>query len=203
MDWSRRTFLQAALQAAGSVALCAGLPAPLALAASIEPYPLQPQIDGFRHTQALAQHSSSAGIDTDAALALMAGIAKFFVPFQDARGAILDPYEHAEKQYATPAFACAIAVLQAHGRAPELLDPGMKAMDRACADIELGHAANGHNDFYTGLLMQAWRLLKGHAPEARRAVWTRHLAGIVPQKVYRVQPDHPHLNNWNLVAASG
>ncbi len=199
MDWSRRTFLQAA----GNVVLWAGLPAPFALAASVEPYPLQSQIDGFRHTQALAKHTSAAGIETNAALALMAGIVKFFMPFQDPRGAILDPYEHAEKQYATPAFACAIAVLLAHGRAPELLGPCMKAMDRACADIELGHAADGHNDFYTGLLMQAWRLLKDHAPEARRALWTRHLAGIVPQKVYRVQPDHPHLNNWNLVAASG
>lgn len=196
MDCSRRSFLQTV----GSVALLAGLPSPFALAASSEPYPLHAQIETFRHTRA---HSPVSAMDVDAALALMAAVAKFFVPFQDARGAIVDPYEHAEKQYATPAFACAIAVLLAHGRAPELLDPCMKAMDRACADIELGHAADGHNDFYTGLLMQAWRLLKGHAPAARRAVWTRHLAGIVPQKVYRVQPIHPHLNNWNLVATSG
>jgi hypothetical protein len=127
-----------------------------------------------------------------------------FAADQDARGAIIDRYERAEKQYSTPAFALAGAALLAAGRSQAVRLPAVvRAMAFACASLADGKAADGHADFYTVLLMHADRLLAPLVPESVSTAWRRDLARIVPEKIYRRQPTDATTNNWNLVAVAG
>jgi len=130
-------------------------------------------------------------------------VVDFFARHQDARGAIIDPCEKAEKQYSTPAFALAGAALCSAGERVVALEPVVRAMSFACSSLTDGNAADGHADFYTVLLMHADRLLAPLVPESMSSAWRRDLARIVPERVYRRQPTDATTNNWNLVAAAG
>ncbi len=165
-------------------------------------YPLRFAVARFLEQQRNAAASfRSSGLDRREYLRLADGIVRFFAAHQDARGAIIDPYEKRERQYSTPAFACAAAVLYASGYNRRILPQCMMAMDAATADLVAGKTADNHSNFYTVMLLQAYDVLRGHVPAARRAVWREHLARLVPEKIYRFKPQSE--TNWNLVAASG
>jgi hypothetical protein len=204
---SRRTFLREAGGLIAGTSLSPGWAragATAAPASSLEAFPLAGLVESFRRDQLrppLGWRETRA--QRDDYLKVVAGIVRFFAAQQDARGAIVDPYERKEKQYATPAFALAAAVLHASGQERGLLEACLKAMERASADLAAGAAADGHADFYTFLLMHADRALANPAPPERRAGWQRQLASIAPEKTYRSQPGDPSASNWNLVAASG
>jgi hypothetical protein len=136
-------------------------------------------------------------------LRVVGGITRFFAASQDARGAIVDPYENRERQYSTPAFALAAGVLCASGTDRPLLPAAVRAMETACADLASGKAADGHADFYTVLLLHADRVLGRLAPAAAAARWRAALRAVAPERVYRFQPTNERLHNWNLVAAAG
>ena len=165
-------------------------------------YPLRFAVARFREQQRNATASfRSSGLDRREYLRLTDGIVRFFATYQDARGAIIDPYEKKERQYSTPAFACAAAVLYVSGYNRRILPQCMKAMDAATADLVAGKTADNHSNFYTVMLLQAYDLLRGRVPAARLAVWRGNLARLVPEKIYRFKPQSE--TNWNLVAASG
>ena len=167
-------------------------------------FPLAGLVKQFRDDQARrGTHVRTAGVTRDEYLRLIAGIVGFFAGHQDARGAIVDPYERAEKQYSTPAFALAGAALCSAGRESVPRSAVARAMAFACASLADGKAADGHADFYTVLLMHADRLLAPLVPESASTAWRRDLARIVPEKTYRRQPTDPATNNWNLVAVAG
>ena len=146
---------------------------------------------------------SPAGFGRARYLDVMQGIVRFFAACQDARGAIIDPYEQKERQYSTPAFALAAAVLCASGCDTTLLPAAVRAMDAACADLADGKAADGHADFYTVLLIHADRVLRSVVPMSAATAWRRNLARIDPGRIYRRQPTDTAINNWNLVAVAG
>lgn len=167
-------------------------------------FPLATVVARFREDQ--ASHVAGwtpTGLNRHEYLRLMEGIVRFFAACQDARGAIIDPYEHEERQYSTPAFALAGAVLCASGVGTSVLPAAVRAMTAACADLAGGKAADGHADFFTVLLMHADRLLHPIAGASASASWRRDLSRIVPERVYRRQPTETTINNWNLVAAAG
>jgi hypothetical protein len=171
---------------------------------ALERFELAGLVERFRkHQLARPLGWRATPLTRDAYLDLAGGIARAFAAQQDARGAIIDPFEGRERQYATPAFALAAARPALARNQRDLLEQAMKAMDAATADLASGKAADGHADFYTLLLMQAERELAGRAAPARLAAWRAALAAIVPKETYQVQPDQPALSNWNLVAASG
>lgn len=171
---------------------------------SLGDYPLANAVTRFRADQPRAIRSfQETGLSRKEYLRLAQGIVRFFAAHQDARGAIIDPYTQKERQYSTPAFACAAAILHASGHDRHLLPACMKAMDAATADLAEGNAADRHSDFYTILLMHAYDALRRHAPARRRAVWQAALRRVDPRRIYRLQPNSPSINNWNLVAASG
>jgi hypothetical protein len=204
MTWTRRRFVTSA--AAGAAGLSLG---PRAWAAdSVEErlgeFPLAGVVEQFRADQARAAGSvRSTGMARDAYLDVISGIVRFFAAHQDARGAIIDPYEHAEKQYSTPAFALAGAALCSAGKPSVPLAAVTHAMAFSCAALADGKAADGHADFYTVLLMHADRLLAPQVPDSTSSAWRRDLARIVPEKTYRRQPGETTINNWNLVAVAG
>src|SRR5262245_43764022 len=117
MAYSRRAFLTAM----GTGMLASALPRSRALTglapdepgggrtAAPDEYPLARQVERFRSTP--AGMLQATGLQRRDYLGLAHGIVRFFAVHQDERGAIIDPYSHKERQYATPAFACAAAVL--------------------------------------------------------------------------------------------
>jgi hypothetical protein len=167
-------------------------------------FPLAPIVTRFRADQRRQDAGlKPTGLRREEYLRLIQGIGGFFTPFQNERGAILDPYDKKERQYSTPAFALAGAVLLVSGRAPEFLSPVVRAMRAACADLADGKAAEGHADFFTVLLMHADRVLGTITSESVATGWRRDLARVVPERVYRDQPGGQQPHNWNLVAAAG
>ncbi len=113
---SRRGFLKAILP--GSLAI--GLYDPLTPAswdnAASPPFPLAEKLRLFLDNQKEARTSfKESRIRKGDYLRIAEGIVKFFAAHQDARGAIIDPYEGKERQYSTPSFACAASILHASG----------------------------------------------------------------------------------------
>ena len=208
--WSRRRFLSS-VAAAAPGAVLAGSPWPAQADQSpfddaardrFGEFPLAETVERFRRGPISRQpgwRQQSGG--QKEYLRIIEGVVRFFAAHQDARGAIIDPYEHAERQYSTPAFALAAATLW--HRDMSLVPAAVRAMQAACADLADGKAADGHADFYTVLLMHADQELAGVAGLAASTAWRRDLARVVPEKIYRRQPSEKSTNNWNLVAAAG
>jgi hypothetical protein len=206
MDCTRRGFL--ATMTGGIVAPLwprAGA-TPSFAAAGVEPFPDSPLVEPFLRAAAGRRPAARIGAPSnrDAYLRLVEGIVRLFAPHQDARGAIVDPFTMGERQYSTPAFALAAAVLCASKRDPSILPACVRAMNAACADLAAGKAADRHADFFTVLLVHADVVLRPLVPQATAASWQRELAALVPEQVYVQQPASGRpLQNWNLVAAAG
>lgn len=166
-------------------------------------YPLAKTVERFRAQQKLLQSKSFSptNLDKKEYLRLVNGIVTHFVQFQDERGAIIDPFEKKERQYSTPAFAFAAAVLYASGYNKNVLAQCMKAMDAATSDLRNEKTADKHSNFYTVMLMQAFDVLKKIAPQERLSIWQENLTNFSPATGYNYPPERE--TNWNLVAASG
>jgi hypothetical protein len=217
MEWTRRDFLAGAAAgvvgarsvAPGGLRVCRISPASETMATlpPLEPFPATPLVQPF--LRALANSSSSSapaptGLTRDNYLSLIDGIVRCFSACQDGRGAIIDPYEQRERQYSTPAFALAGAVLAASGRNREVLPRVVAAMNAASSDLASGKAADRHADFFTVLLLHADAVLGPHVPDATASAWRRDLARVVPEYVYVYQPGNGRsIHNWNIVAAAG
>src|SRR5438105_2556039 len=68
----------------------------------------------------------STGMTRKDYLPLIAGNIDFWKHFQNKSGGIIDPYENAEKQYSTPAFALGAALLVAEADRKDLFDPATR-----------------------------------------------------------------------------
>jgi hypothetical protein len=195
MDWTRREFL------AGVSGSLVGVPR----LSPIEPFPATPLVGPFIDALVAGRAPAApTGVSRDGYLRLMDGIVRFFSAHQDGRGAVIDPYERRERQYSTPAFALAGAVLHGSGRNRDILPRVVRAMEASCSDLATGKAADHHADFFTVLLMHADVVLRPHVPESAAAAWRADLAAVVPEYIYVHQPASGRpLHNWNLVAAAG
>jgi len=132
---------------------------------------------------------------------MIRGIVNFFREHQDANGAIIDPFDKKERQYATPAFACAAAALVASGEAPELRAPAERAFAWAARTLSAGQAADHHEDFFTVLLMHARQMLQVRSALPGATAGVLDIPPFDPEKVYRDVKRETH--NWNVVAISG
>ncbi len=133
-------------------------------------------------------------------LPVIAGNVDFFKNHQDARGAIIDPFEKKERQYSTPAFALAAATLVTQAGRADLQEPAFRALTFALEALANRTPADNHPDFYIPLVVRARRLLAGHAPQATFDNWTRLLESLVPEETYR---DVEGRANWNVVNIAG
>jgi hypothetical protein len=204
MTCTRRDFLSSVAASAAAAGIGPLFPLEDDTSRRLGEFPLAPIVARFRADQSLQGVGfKPTRLVRDEYLRLIHGIAGFFAQLQDERGAILDPYDKKERQYSTPAFALAGAVLLTSGRGPEFLSPVVRAMQAACADLADGKAADLHADFFTVLLMHADRVLSSIVSAPVAAGWRRDLARVVPERVYRYQPGGQQLHNWNLVAAAG
>ncbi len=133
-------------------------------------------------------------------LPLIVGNAAFFKQHQNESGAIIDPFEKKERQYATPAFALAAATAATAAGRRDLLEPAVRAFTFALEALAGKTTADNHADFYIPLLMHAHRLLQNRVPRALRDRWRQQFLSLVPEKAYR---DTGGRGNWNLVHVAG
>lgn len=133
-------------------------------------------------------------------LPLIAGNVDFFKRHQDERGAIIDPYEKTERQYSTPAFALAAALLVTEADRGDLLEPAARALSFSISALVNKTTADNHADFYIPMVIHARRLLAPRVEPAIADAWTRGLESLVPEKTYS---DTTPRGNWNIVNVAG
>ncbi len=140
------------------------------------------------------------GLTRNDYLPLVAGNVDFFKGFQNAAGAIIDPYEKRERQYSTPAFAQAAATLVAFGDRADLLEPATRAFSFSLDALVNKTTADGHADFYIPMMMHAHRILATRVSPQQREKWATQFRALVPEKTYR---DTSGRGNWNIVHVTG
>lgn len=138
-------------------------------------------------------------ISKDAYLDRVEGIVRQIVKFQNSNGAIIDPYSKHEEQYSTPYFAYSIGVLLSAGRANDLLDEGIKAMNSATGNIAAGvpKIPSDHGEFFLAPLSGAIPLYTPHITTSQLAVWKERMATPV-EKILRGRT-----HNWRTYAMKG
>ncbi|WP_341406195.1 hypothetical protein [Luteolibacter soli] len=119
-------------------------------------------------------------------------------------GAIIDPIDKKEIQYATPLFAFNIAVLYQKGHVIDLLPQAARALDRCTLDISDGPANDWHGEFFCAAMVKALRIfspLEGKFPDftpERMKKWRE-----------RMSSDRTHFmnmkvkQNWRTFAMKG
>ncbi|MBN2163117.1 MAG: hypothetical protein JW713_09245 [Pontiellaceae bacterium] len=142
---------------------------------------------------------SDTGLTRNDYLTLIAGEIDFWKTKQNSSGAIIDPYRGSETQYSTPAFANAAAALVVYADRSDLLEAAALAMDWASYRLSINAAADGHDDFYPGMLANAYRLLSPLVGSSRAAMWAANL-GYDPFAIYDYAPGS---FNWTVVSSCG
>jgi len=125
-------------------------------------------------------------------------------PGNKINGAIIDPFDKKEIQYATPLFAFNVATLLTEGRAADLVTSGVRALDRATLNISTGPANDYHGEFFCAPMVKAIRMyesLQSKYPEItseRLKIWKERMK--TPRKVFM------NMNvkqNWRTFAMKG
>lgn len=126
-------------------------------------------------------------------------IVRGIVKFQNSNGAIIDPFDSTEKQYSTPYFAYALGSLLYSGRATDLLNQGIAAMNLATTDIAIGSSAipDDHGEFFIAPLANAIPFYAPFVSSSQTDIWkqrlTKPIADIIKGR------DH----NWRTYAMKG
>lgn len=138
-------------------------------------------------------------ISKDTYLSKIEGIVRAIAKFQNSNGAIIDPYAHREIQYATPYFANAIGTLLSAGRAKDLLNAGVLAMNHSTADVAAGSSSipDNHGEFFLPALAGAIPLYAPFISATQLQTWKTRMGNPVAE-VIRGRP-----HNWRTYAMKG
>jgi hypothetical protein len=119
--------------------------------------------------------------------------------FQNSSGAIIDPYANREIQYATPYFANAVGTLLSAGRALDLVNVGIAAMNSATADIAAGAATipDNHGEFFLAPLASAIPLYTPFVSPTQLQTWKSRMAKPVDEVLRGLT------HNWRSYAMKG
>jgi len=130
------------------------------------------------------------------------GVCRFMSRLQDARGAVIDPVIHREHQYSTPYFAYGVGVLRHAGRARDLQEAGIRAMEHATACLAGGPKAipDAHGEFFLASLAGALGTYESFTPREQWARWRERMR--TPLRDVIVGMDE-HTNNWRTYAMKG
>ncbi len=195
-----------------------------------EPYPLRASAErALRDAATPPAGWQPLGYTAGDYLGMLRGICGYFRQHQDERGAIIDPYAGEEKQYATPCYAVAAALVALDGRAPAgawgaarpregeapadlgLLESAARAQDHALRGLAVEkNTPQGHADFFAPLVVLGYQLLAPFVERSRAGRWLAELRSIGPESTYRNTFSHKRsqgqeetVHNWNVVALSG
>lgn len=138
-------------------------------------------------------------------LDLAESIVRAAAPWQDARGALIDPFAGRECGQASPRFTAPGAILLACGRLADLRESVFLAMDWCCASLADKRADSP--DFWMRELATAFPLLAPLTTSGRVDQWRRNLGRVEPENTYKyVSVDGARLSelhNWSVYAAAG
>ncbi len=142
------------------------------------------------------------GLGRDAYLDPIEKLCRFAVRHQDGSGAIIDPILEREHQYSTPYYAFAVGALLEAGRAQDLLESGVAAMEHATESFARG--ADGipdrHGEFFIAPLTGALELYRPHVPAATYERWRNRMGTPLAQVI---EGRNAHQNNWRTYAMKG
>ena len=141
-------------------------------------------------------------IERDTYLDVVEPMCRHIAQYQDDDGAIIDPFLNREHQYSTPYFAFTVGVLVHAGRADDLLEKGVAAMDHATRCVEQGnrHIPDQHGEFFLAPLAHALEFYEGHVPEVTLALWRERLQTPLLKIIEGLDSK---TNNWRTYAMSG
>ena len=130
------------------------------------------------------------------------GICRWMARYQNADGAIIDPFppfQHEEVKYATGYFASAVATLVHAGKARDLLPAGIRAMDQTTGQLAKGYVGSrkNHGNFVLAPLTIALDLYRGHVPAGQLEVWRTRMQ--TPLLTFHVNTRH----NWETYSMKG
>ena len=167
--------------------------------------PLEPAIRDARAALSASAPPAPTHIARGDYLKMVDGIVRHFARYQDASGAIIDPYAHREIQYSTPSYALAAAMLVHSGLRPELLKSASRALGRSIEALAMHSASDRTGDFFIYPTMAAYRLLRDRVDLSTRQNWERDLRKIDPDLAYsdRIGLGQPDVMNWNSNAILG
>ena len=191
----RRTFLKQTMWAL-SIPFVPGIPGLFREENPLIPADLSP------HFHLTAHPWSPLSVQRSDVLDIIEGLCRFSIQHQDDRGAIIDPVIHREHQYATPYFAYALGTLLHAGRALDLSNHGLRAMDHATLAVDAGNEAipDHHGEFFIAPLTGALSLYEGIAEEVTLKTWKERLSRPVSHIIESVQMK---TNNWRTYAMKG
>jgi len=138
-------------------------------------------------------------VSGDTYLRALEGVCRFTAGHQASNGAVIDPFLKGEHQYATPYFAFGVGTLIHAGKAPDLLDNGVRAMDHATECFAKGRKGipDEHAEFFDACLPGAVTLYEGHVPAETIALWKDRLR--TPREKLLADTT----NNWRAYAMKG
>lgn len=140
-------------------------------------------------------------IPRSAYLDTIEGVCRFSAKRQDQRGAVIDPFLKREHQYSTPYYAFAVGLLISVGRAPDLLQSGVQAMDHATACFAQGRTGipDEHGEFFVPALTGALALYERHVPAEKLRLWRERLSTPLDQVITA----RTRTNNWRTYPMKG
>ncbi len=142
------------------------------------------------------------GWSRDAYLDPIEKLCRFSVEHQDDAGAIIDPILQREHQYSTPYYAFAVGTLLQAGRATDLRDSGVAAMEHSTASFAEG--ADGipdrHGEFFIAPLTGALELYRPHVPAETFERWRERMRTPLERII---EGRDQHRNNWRTYAMKG
>ena len=151
------------------------------------------------------------GLTKDLYLDLSEPILRQALPWQDADGRIIDPYEPGDgtgfPSFTAARFVGALGFLIDAARCTDLVDVCALSLDATCSD--LFHADEipiRGADFYPKELMRGYLALRDEVDPARVSRWSRHLGGYDPERNYsQVLSKHgpEELHNFVTFALAG
>jgi hypothetical protein len=181
--------------------LGAAVAARSARAQSLGPFPLEGTVD-WAYQQAVGTAlPGSTGVGPADVQTLTLNMITFWRSFQDATGAIIDPVENYEIQYATPmyAFSCARLVVQSPSQYGSFLPSCVAALNSSILDVSAGTAPQGHNNFFILPVMLTKQIVAPLVSTSTMTFWNATLQTLNPVQSYNGYP----ANNWGLVAVAG
>jgi hypothetical protein len=127
------------------------------------------------------------------------GMVRYMAQYQNSSGAIIDPYAGYEVQYATPYFAYALGTLISVGRATDLLNKGVMAMNSATADVAAGKDSipQEHGEFFLAPLASALPLYAPHVSSSQMQTWRTRLGEPIGNVILGAR------QNWRTYAMKG
>ena len=144
----------------------------------LQPNPMAGTVSALRGFAAAAGPINPTGLRRADLLDTISGVVEWFLPLQNAAGAIIDPDSHAEEEYSTPCFAHAAATLVVHGARTDLLAPAVAALTCSASELSRKDCATGHCDFFALPVMRTYDLLAPLVPAATAASWEAMLRNI-------------------------